>query len=84
MYSPPPDTPVFPREYIYVSRKRIQACQEEGNTYVSAGREYRRVRRRGIHMCQKEGNTGVSGGGEYIWLTHVYSLPPDTHVFPSF
>jgi hypothetical protein len=57
MYSPPPDTP---------RRKGIHMCQQEGNTYVSAGREYRRVKRRGIHMCQQEGNTGVSGGGEYI------------------
>jgi hypothetical protein len=50
------------KEYMCVRRKGIHMCQQEGNTYVSAGREYRRVRRRGIHMCQEEGNTCVSVG----------------------
>jgi hypothetical protein len=64
----------------------------EGNTYVSEGREYMCVSMRGIHVCQKEGNTYVSEGREYmcvsrkgipLLLTHMYSLPSDTYVFPS-
>jgi hypothetical protein len=36
-------------------------------------------------VCQKEGNTYVSGGRACIpfLLTHMYSPPPDTPVFPS-